>query len=77
MGCQETQCEPQAERSSLLELGSPVLAAPGLYRLIPLTQGKYALVDAADYDWLSQWRWGANWNGDTRKQDNPPDEVRL
>ncbi len=30
------------------------------YRLIPLTQGKAALVDAADYDWLSQWKWQAS-----------------
>jgi hypothetical protein len=28
-----------------------------LYRLIPLTQGQWAVVDAADYDWLMQWKW--------------------
>ncbi len=28
-------------------------------RYIPLTQGKYAIVDAADYKWLSQWKWCA------------------
>ena len=28
-------------------------------RTIPLTQGQVALVDAADYDWLMQWRWYA------------------
>lgn len=29
------------------------------YRLIPLTQGKVAKVDLADYDWLNQWNWCA------------------
>lgn len=29
------------------------------YRKIPLTQGQFALVDAADYDWLNQWKWMA------------------
>lgn len=28
-------------------------------RYIPLTQGKIAIVDAADYEWLSQWNWYA------------------
>jgi hypothetical protein len=26
-------------------------------RLIPLTRGLYAIVDAADYEWLMQWKW--------------------
>lgn len=27
---------------------------------IPLTQGKVAIVDAADHEWLMQWKWCAN-----------------
>lgn len=27
--------------------------------LIPLTQGKFAIVDREDYDWLMQWKWRA------------------
>ena len=29
-------------------------------RYIPLTQGKVAIVDASDFDWLSQWKWFAH-----------------
>jgi len=28
-------------------------------KLITLTQGKFAIVDAEDYDWLSQYKWCA------------------
>lgn len=28
-------------------------------KLIPLTQGQFAQVDNADYDWLMQWKWSA------------------
>lgn len=31
------------------------------YRIIPLTQGQFALVTASDYEWLSQWNWFAWW----------------
>lgn len=37
-----------------------------LYRLIPLTQGQWAIVDVADYDWLNQWKWYALWDSNTR-----------
>jgi hypothetical protein len=32
------------------------------YRLIPLTQGQFAKVDAVDYDFLTQWKWCAQWD---------------
>jgi len=28
-------------------------------RSIPLSRGQFALVDAADYEWLMQWKWAA------------------
>lgn len=30
-------------------------------REIPLTQGKAALVDAADFEWLLHWKWIAHY----------------
>jgi len=35
------------------------------YRLIPLTQGQNAIVDAGDFDWLNHWNWCAQWNSHT------------
>jgi len=32
------------------------------YSEIPLTRGQVAIVDAADYDSLEQWKWTAFWN---------------
>lgn len=34
-------------------------------REIPLSRGKVALVDDADYEWLNQWKWYANQYGRT------------
>lgn len=36
------------------------------YRLIPLTQGQNAIVDAEDFDWLSRWNWCAQWEERTQ-----------
>jgi len=35
------------------------------FRYIPLTQGQNAIVDAEDFEWLSQWNWYAQWNPET------------
>jgi len=36
------------------------------YKLIALTQGQNVIVDATDFEWLSQWNWFAMWNPFTR-----------
>jgi hypothetical protein len=35
------------------------------YRYIPLTRNQVAIVDAADYDWLNQWNWCAQFTPKT------------
>jgi hypothetical protein len=42
----------------------PARATPPDVREIKLTRGFVALVDAADYDWLMQWKWCAQVDGD-------------
>lgn len=37
-----------------------------LYRLIPLTQGQWAIVDVADFEWLNQYKWCAAWDSHTK-----------
>lgn len=36
------------------------------YRLIPLTQGQNALVDAKDFYWLNKWNWTAAYDPKTK-----------
>ena len=47
------------------------------YRLIPLTQGQNAIVDATDFDWLSQWNWCASWCQFTQSFYAVRDKVKM
>jgi hypothetical protein len=53
-------------KSPVLEDAIPFKIDSVYCRLIPLTQGQYAIVWASDYKWLMQWHWFAKWNKDTR-----------
>ena len=35
-------------------------------KTIQLSQGRFALVDDEDYEWLSQWKWYAHYDPDTK-----------
>ncbi len=38
-------------------MASSIIDQQSEYRQIPLTQGKHAIVDEEDYEFLSQWKW--------------------
>lgn len=42
-----------------VEMGLAGEDARGKWRKIPLTQGQFATIDAADYEWLMRWNWSA------------------
>jgi hypothetical protein len=44
--------------------GVPPQPTDDAIRYIPLTRGKFAIVDKADYEWLSQYRWCTLGGGD-------------
>jgi hypothetical protein len=44
---------------------------------IPLTQGKVALVDDADFDWLNQWKWYYHYAGAVRNTPRPKRKTVL
>lgn len=44
---------PEAARCRLLNVQLSM-------KTIPLTHGQYAIVDDDDYEWLSQWKWGCD-----------------
>lgn len=63
MGRTEKLFEQPSAPSNELDWSSPVPDKDSTTtRLIPLTQGQFAIVDAADFEWLNQWKWTANWN---------------
>lgn len=46
-------------------------------KLIPLTQGQFAIVDEADYDWLMQWKWYFDDNGYAARDETVPINERA
>lgn len=60
-----------ALRASNRNRSDPAMTDLPNTRLIPLTQGQFAIVDADDYEWLMQWKWCAD------KKMRPSGEVRT
>jgi hypothetical protein len=51
------------KRSPIIREDAAPFKMAGVYcRLIPLSCGQYAIVDAEDYEWLTQLTWCASWN---------------
>jgi hypothetical protein len=42
-------------------------------KTIPLSKGKFAIVDDEDFKWLNQWNWQLSWNGYAIRQQH----IRL
>jgi hypothetical protein len=51
------------------------------YKKIALTQNQSALVDAADFDWLNQWNWCAQWAVKVKSfyavRNDPPRQISM
>ncbi len=47
------------DRSSA-QLFQDTITGDSIMRQIPLTQGKFAIVDDEDFEWLNQWKWCAD-----------------
>ena len=47
------------------------------YKLIPLSQGKFAKVDEEDYEFLSQWKWHYDKRRYDEKRGNQAIEVQA
>ena len=50
---------PSSQKSVIHRAGAAFFLRETAMKKIPLTQGKFAIVDDADFEWLSQWKWCA------------------